>query len=92
MLVMGFSASILGARQDPPENVRAGLLTTYFVVTALTTVRPATRWTRGINVAALIVAAALALFSIVGAVKIFNLPDARTTASRSSFPSTSPAS
>ncbi|MGZ7042799.1 MAG: hypothetical protein ACXVH7_13490, partial [Thermoanaerobaculia bacterium] len=75
MLVMGTTASILAFRKSPTDpNVRAALLTGYFVVTALTTVRPASRWTRRLNVAALMVALALALFAIVGGVKIFNLP------------------
>jgi uncharacterized membrane protein len=75
MLVMGSTASILAFRKSPTDpNVRAGLLTAYFVVTALTTVRPVSRWTRGINVAALAVALVLALFGIVGGVQIFNLP------------------
>lgn len=74
MLIMGISASILGSLKDPPENERAGFLIGYLVVTALTTVRPATRWTRVINVVALMIAATLAAFAIVGSVKIFNLP------------------
>jgi len=75
MLVMGTTASVLAFRKSPTDpNVRAGLMTAYFVVTALTTVRPVSRWTRGINVAALTVALVLALFGIVGGVKIFSLP------------------
>jgi len=89
MLTMGFSASILGSLKDPPENERAGFLIAYLVVTALITVRPATRWTRVINVVALLIAATLAAFAIVGSVKIFNLPGRSTTASRSSRRSSS---
>ena len=74
MLVMGFSGSILGMLKSPPENERAGFLVAYFVITALTTVRPASRWTRRINLAALTTALTLALFLIVGSVQIFNLP------------------
>ena len=75
MLVMGSSASILAFLRSPTDpQVRTGFLTAYFVVTALTTVRPVSRWTRGINVAALTVALVLALFAIVGGVRIFNLP------------------
>ncbi len=48
MLVMGISAAILG-------NVGGGLMTVYFVGTALTTVRPVSAWTRTFNVAALMV-------------------------------------
>lgn len=75
MLVMGISASILAFRRSPTDpQVRTGFLTAYFVITALTTVRPVSRWTRGINLAALAVAVTLAVFAIIGGVKIFNLP------------------
>jgi uncharacterized membrane protein len=40
MLVMGIGAAILG-------NVGGGLMAVYFVLTALTTVRPVSPWTRG---------------------------------------------
>ena len=75
MIVMGITASILEFHKNPSAtNMVAALMTVYFVVTALTTVRPASRWTRGINVVALLVAAGLALQAIYGGVKIFNLP------------------
>jgi hypothetical protein len=67
MLVMGISAAILG-------NVGGGLMTIYFVVTALTTVRPVSAWTRTFNVVALMVVVGLALLTIVGGVKAFNSP------------------
>jgi hypothetical protein len=67
MLVMGISASILG-------NWGAGLMTAYFVGTALTTVRPVSPWTRRINAAALTAVVGLALVTIVGGVKAFNSP------------------
>ena len=66
-LVMGISAAILG-------NVGGGLMTVYFVVTALTTVRPVSPWTRRINVAALMVVVGLAILDILGGVKAFNNP------------------
>ena len=75
MLVMGFSASVLGFLRSPTDgNVFAGLMTAYFVGTALTTVRPVSPWTRRINAAALTVVIGLALGSIVGGVKAFNNP------------------
>ena len=47
MLVMGTTASILGFRKSPTDgNVFGGLMTVYFVGTALTTVRPVSPWTR----------------------------------------------
>jgi uncharacterized membrane protein len=67
MVVMGISAAILG-------NVGGGLMTVYFVGTALTTVRPVSAWTRTFNVAALMVVVGLALLTIVGGVKAFNSP------------------
>jgi hypothetical protein len=75
MLVMGFTASILALRNSPSDgNLIAGLMTAYFVGTALTTVRPVSPWTRRINAAALTVVVGLALVSIVGGVKAFNSP------------------
>ena len=67
MLVMSTTAAILG-------NVVGGLMAAYFVGTALTTVRPASSWTRGINAAALTIALALALLSIVGGVRAIDSP------------------
>src|SRR5207253_3962876 len=75
MLVMGTSASILGFLKSPTDsNVFAGFMVAYFVGTALTTVRPASPWTRGFNVAALPVAIGLALLDIAGGIKAFNSP------------------
>jgi hypothetical protein len=67
MLVLGISASILG-------NVGGGVMTVYFVGTALTTVRPVSAWTRTFNVAALMVVLGLALLAIVSGVKALNSP------------------
>ena len=67
MLVMGTTAAILG-------NVVGGVMAIYFVGTALTTVRPASPWTRRLNAAALTIAIALALLSIVGGVNAVNSP------------------
>jgi hypothetical protein len=75
MLVMGFTASILGFLKSPTDaNVFAGFMTAYFVGTALTTVRPPTSWTRVINVVALTVAIVLMLGSIAGGVRLVNTP------------------
>src|SRR5438067_1470947 len=67
MLVLGISAAILG-------NLLGGLMAIYFVATALTTVRPVSRWTRRITVAALGVALGLALIDIMAGVVAFNSP------------------
>jgi len=62
MLVMGVSASILSLLKGRDGgNVFAGVLTAYFVGTALTTVRPVSSWTRLINAVALTVAVVLAV-------------------------------
>jgi len=75
MLVMGTTASILEFRQSAGvANVVAAVLSIYFVGTALTTVRPPSRWTRLINVAALTVAVGLAFLAIVGGIKNVNSP------------------
>ena len=77
MLVMGFSASILGflkSKSPTDGNVFVGLITAYFVGTALTTVRPVSPWTRRINAVALAVIVGVALGTLVNGVKAFNSP------------------
>ncbi len=75
MLVMGSSASILSFRKSPsPSNAFAALMTAYFVITALTTVRPVSPWTRRINVAGLAVAVGLATVDLAAGVRAFNSP------------------
>lgn len=73
MLVMGFSASVMGLRTGAGDVV-AGLLTAYFVGTAWTTVRPASPWTRRVNGSALAVAVGLALLAVVGGVTSIDNP------------------
>ena len=74
-LVMGISASILAFRKSPSDpNVLGGFMTAYFVGTALTTVRPASPWTRRINIAALAIAIGLALAGTMRGVQAFNSP------------------
>jgi hypothetical protein len=51
-----------------------GLIAVYFVGTALTTVRPPSRWTRRINAAALTFGVGLALVMIAGGVNAVNTP------------------
>jgi hypothetical protein len=67
MVVMATTAAILG-------NVVGGLMTLYFVGTALTTVRPPSPWTRRIHAAALTFAVGLALLAIVGGIRDINSP------------------
>src|SRR5687767_15031574 len=75
ILVMGITASILEFfKSAGVANLVAAVLSIYFVGTALTTVRPPSRWTRVINIAALTVAVILVVLSIVGGVKGINTP------------------
>jgi hypothetical protein len=75
MLVMGATASILEfLKHAAATNVVAALMSVYFVGTALTAVRPPSKWTRAINIAALAVAIGLAVLSIVGGIKAINTP------------------
>jgi uncharacterized membrane protein len=75
MLVMGFTASIIGFLKSPTDaNVFAGFMTAYFVGTALTTVRKPSSWTRAINVVALIIVVVLAVGSVIGGVRNLNTP------------------
>jgi hypothetical protein len=72
---MGTSASILAFRKSPTDgNVLGAFMTAYFVITALTAVRPVTPWTRRINVAMLTIPVGFALIDIVQGVKAFNSP------------------
>lgn len=73
MIVMGGTATLMELRKTPiGPNVFAGFITAYFVGTALTTVRPASAWTRRINIAALTVVIALAILSIARGLIAFN--------------------
>jgi hypothetical protein len=75
MLVMGVSASILSLLKGRADgNVLAGVLTAYFVGTALTTVRPVSSWTRPMNTVALTVAVVLAVGCGLSGVRLINTP------------------
>src|SRR5437867_10111714 len=65
MLTMGISGSVLALRHSLTNaNVLGGFMSAYFVITALTTVRPTSAWTRRLDSSALVVALALALIEI----------------------------
>jgi hypothetical protein len=65
MLTMGMTGSTLALRQSLTNaNVMGGLMSAYFVVTALTTVQPVTAWTRRLNAVALAVALGLAAVDV----------------------------
>src|SRR5947207_917401 len=56
MLTMGISASILALKHGfTNSNFLGGFMSAYFVVTALTTVRPVSAWTKRVNLAAVVV-------------------------------------
>ena len=75
MLVMGFSGSVLALRHSLTNaNVLGGFMSAYFVLTALTTVRPVSTSTRMVNAVALATALALALIEIRLGVKALASP------------------
>jgi hypothetical protein len=75
MLIMAASASILSLLKGRADgNLLAGVLTAYFVGTALTTVRPVSSWTRRINAVALTVAVVLAVACAFSGVRMINTP------------------
>ena len=62
MLAMGISGSLVAAGQSLTNaNVLGGLMSTYFVLTAFTSVQPSARWIDRLNGASMLVGAALAL-------------------------------
>lgn len=67
MLVMGITTGMLG-------NAFGGLITIYFVVTALTTVHSVSPWTRGTDVVAMVFAVAFTLFTFLAGVEAFHSP------------------
>jgi hypothetical protein len=76
MLTMGISGSILALRQSLTNpNVLGGVMSAYFVITALTTVRPVSAWTRWLNWGALVMVIALTCYEIGMGVKAFGNPD-----------------
>ncbi|HMB80654.1 MAG TPA: hypothetical protein VKI43_11335 [Vicinamibacterales bacterium] len=75
MLTMGISASILALRNGfTNPNFLGGFTSVYFVITALTAVRPATGWSQGLTRGAAALAFGLALFEIGLAVSALGNP------------------
>jgi hypothetical protein len=64
MLTMGFSGSLLAMRNGANANTLGGFMSAYFVITALTTVRPVSVWSRRLDFGAVALALALALIEI----------------------------
>src|SRR5580700_546756 len=76
MLTMGISGSILALRLSLTNmNVLGGFMSAYFVITALTTVRPASPWTRWLNRAGLLVVVTLSVIDIALGLKALASPD-----------------
>jgi hypothetical protein len=75
MLTMGISGSLMALGQSLTNaNVLGGFMSAYFVITALTTVRPVSTWTRRLDGVALLVALVLAATEITLGVKAFASP------------------
>jgi len=76
MLAMGTSGALMAGLKNGPTdgNVFAGLMTVYFVVTALLTVRPASKWTARVNAVGLLIPVLLATLGILAGVKALNSP------------------
>jgi len=73
MITMSTSAAIL-AYPKAPGNVIAAFMTTYFVVTAVTTVRAVSPWTHTLNIAALTIAVSVATIDIASGIVAYNTP------------------
>jgi uncharacterized membrane protein len=74
MLTMGISASILALRSGFNPNFLGGFTSAYFVITALTTVRPVSVWSRRVNLGAVVLAVALATLEIGLGVRALGSP------------------
>jgi uncharacterized membrane protein len=74
MLTMGISGSVMAMRNGFNPNVLGGLMSAYFVTTALTTVRPVSAWSRRLNIGALAIVVTLALFMIAMGIKALGRP------------------
>ena len=75
MVTMGLSGSALALQKSVTDpNVTGGFLSAYFVITALTTVRPVSAWTRWANAVALLVAVALSLACFSRGVEALGAP------------------
>ncbi|HLK22650.1 MAG TPA: hypothetical protein VKT81_27075 [Bryobacteraceae bacterium] len=75
MLTMAISGTILAMRQSLTNgNVMGGIMSCYFVVTALTAVRQKSVWTGRLNLAALIVVTGLTLFNFAAGFQALSMP------------------
>jgi hypothetical protein len=75
MLTMGISGAVMALRQSwTNPNVMGGVMSAYFVLTALTAVRPPSTWTRRFDVLALTMAIGLVLFELTLGVQAMGTP------------------
>lgn len=75
MVIMGGTGSLLALRDSSSNpSVIAGLMCTYFVATAWTTVRRPAMWTRLVEAVALVVALTLAILMLYQGVQVWQLP------------------
>lgn len=75
MLTMAISGIILAMRQSWTNgNVMGGLMTSYFVVTALTAVRPVSAGIKRLNVAALILVSGLTIYNFAIGFQAIRMP------------------
>jgi hypothetical protein len=75
MVVMGGSGAVLAFLKRPTDaNVFGGLMAAYFAITALTAVRPASPWTRGLTMAGMVLATGLAVLDIATGITAFRHP------------------
>lgn len=75
MLTLGVSGALLGVAEDEPGNVVAGLLTAYFVITALTTVSPPSRGARWLDIGAMLVGLPVGLLTLADGVTLLATPE-----------------
>ena len=72
---MGISGAVLALRQSwTNPNVMGGAMSAYFVITALTAVRPVSTWSRRLDVFALAVAIGLVAFQLSLAIPALATP------------------
>lgn len=74
MIVMGCTGAILGVRSGELGNIFAGVMTAYFVLSALTTVRPPSPITRSTSIMGIIAALGIAIVDLLAGIDAFRSP------------------
>ena len=69
-----YAMAVMGVTAAPLGNPFGGFMAVYFVATALTTVRPRSAWTRAVDVAAALFAAAFTAVTLLAGVEAFGSP------------------